>query len=310
VVALQHRREPQPDPNVFYVYDGDTQTNLPELDVIFMEYRWSTWKNDRTHPDHRADRYEPDLDRQNEILKHYHGKVPIIVWDTDLKITPEFEQQWPEVIIADPAVDPVTLTRKRVSLPFWTDFQELMPAVEPYPIFGYVGNNYERDREFQKFYFNVSPHARMMGVQVSMYGNWLQRSPERSSPESLISSYKDVAFNHRMGFYDSMAVMNKFIGTVHVSKQRYYETGFVSPRYFEALAVNCPALVPAPFKLGPILGKRWTVSRTDDVRTLLIELKRMNLEQRQAIIQEQRAALKELRKFDVNSVVDFIESVA
>ena len=290
-------------------FDG-TSCEFPALDVIFMEYRWPTWKNDRSHPDHQPSRYEPDLDRQLEILKHYHGKVPIIVWDTDLKITPEFEKQWPEVIIADPSFETNRLTRDRLSIPFWTDFKELILTAEPYPILGYVGNNYERNDEFQKYYFNLKQDARIMGIQISMYGNWLQRSPERQSPESLISNHREVAFNHRMNFYDSMVMMNRFICTTHVSKPRYYETGFMSPRYLEALAVNCPALVPKAFKLNDILGKEWIVEKGSDVRDALGVFKNMTVAQRADVVASQRENLKKVGRFDVKQTADLIESYA
>lgn len=183
-----------------------------------------------------------------------------------------------------------------------------MPTAEPYPIYGYIGNNYERPDEFQRFYFGIQQDTRIMGIQTSMYGNWLQKSPERESPGSLIGTHRSVAFNHRMGFYDSMVMMNRFLCTTHVSKPRYYETGFMSPRYLEALAVNCPALVPEAFKLNTILGKRWVVSRGVDARDRIGEIKQLTLDQRREVVQEQREALRAVGKFDVSSVVDTIET--
>ena len=292
--------------------DREADTNevgeYPELDVIFMEWRWPTYKNDRTHPKHDPLKYEPDLDRQRQILYHYHGKIPIIIWDTDLKVTPEDEAQWPEAIFTDPSFNTNRLTRDRVSLPFWTDWNELFSVAEPFPIYGYIGNNYERPDEFKSFYFKPSEELRSAGIQTCMYGNWLQNSPERESPESLIRHYRNVCFNHRMNFYESMKMMNKFICTTHISKPRYYETGFMSPRYLEALAVGCPALVPEAFNAKNLLGKDWTVNGADDVVKRVQTLESMSLSDRKALVEEQKTALKKnVSQLDVKFVIDFIE---
>lgn len=281
---------------------------FPDIDVLFLEWRWSTYKNDRRHPDHIPSKYEPDLDRQLELIEFYRNRCPIIVWDTDLKVTPEDERRWPELILTDPSLETNRLTRDRISLPFWTDWEALLPTSEPYPIVGLVGNNYERAEEFQKFYFNVQSDARAAGLQVSMYGNWLQRSPERESPEALIARNPFVAFNHRMNFFDSMCMMNRFVCTTHVSKPRYYETGFISPRYMEALAMNCPALVPRAQIVNSILGNDYIVDSGADVFRKAKEMKLLSVEQRAALVNEQRDNMKKMGKFDVSTVVDFIEN--
>jgi len=285
----------------------------PELDVVFLEYRWPTWKNDRTHPQHDPSRYEPDLDRQRDVIETYRGNTPIIAWDTDLKVTPEFEELHPELILADPSLETNRLTRDRVSLPFWTDWEQLLPVAEPYPVYGYVGNRYEREEQFQKYYFYSQNMLRAAGIQTTMHGNWLQTSPERGSPQDLIRENTNVAFGHRMNFFDSMCLMNRFVCTTHVSKQSYYETGFVSPRYLEALAVGCPALVPEEMTSGPagdLLGRKSVVGNHVGVWSLVGSIASMTLGQRIELIEEQRSTLKERGLFSVSHVADFIESVA
>ena len=114
VIALQPRREGNPYPGLTYSLD------YPDLDALFVEWRWPTYKNSGSN------KFEPDLDRQEQLLKHYHGQVPVIAWDTDLKITADDEIRWPNMIIADPSLEPVHLTRKRERLTFWTDFKEYL----------------------------------------------------------------------------------------------------------------------------------------------------------------------------------------
>lgn len=334
VFALQKRREPERFSEVEYVLetpemvDGeigpwlgfkqrtgsyvdkrpDDPTRFPDLDVVFLEYRWPTFKNDRTHKDHDPTKYEPDLDRQREVIEYYKDKCPIIVWDTDLKITPEFEDMHPYLILADPSFDPVRLVHKRESLPFWTDWKELFSASDPYPLYGYCGNNYDRPDEFEKYYFGIQHQVREQGIQISMYGNWLQTSPEREHPKSLIQRNRQIAFNHRMNFYDSMQMINRFICTTHVSKPSYYQSGFISPRFIEAIACNCPGLVPAAQRYNSILGRSWIVNGGQDVLTRLLTLKDLSANQRQDVINEQKSMMKKKGSFDVSHVVSFIES--
>lgn len=328
VIALQRRREEyesfglSAEQSMSYALNGVLDTAqprqqhlaekdvFPDVDIVFLEWRWPTVKNDRTHAQHVAARYEPDLDRQCEIIEYYKDKCPIIAWDTDLKITPEDEEQWPELILSDPSFETNRQTRNRVSLPFWTDWNELLPVAEPYQLYSFVGNNYERPDEFKKFYFDKSRQMRDEGIQVSMYGNWLQRSIERETPEFLIKEYPNVSFNHRMNFFDSMQMMNRFICTTHVSKPRYYETGFMSPRYLEAIAVGCPGLVPKKFARNTILGKEWIVDSGLDVLEKVRKLQALPISERADVVASQRDACMQFSGYDVKTIISFIESCA
>lgn len=329
VVALQQRREPEPyvvrsgppsygSRSVQYPLEGTggpggycKVEEFPELDALFLEWRWPTWKNDSSDPQHQPERYEPDLDRQRRILEHYRGRVPIVLWDTDLKVTREDEEAWPEAIVADPTFDGNRLTRDRVSIPFWTDWKELFPVEEPYPVYGYIGNRYERELEFGRYYYYPATVLRKYGIQTTMHGNWLRRSPERSSPSDLIQSTRDVAFGHRMNFYDSMKLMGRFACTTHVSKDLYYRAGFVSPRYLEALAVGCPGLVPQGMwsEHGHLLGEQWSVFPGDRTAEAVDTIAELSLGGRKHLVESQREALKKFGKFDVARVVDYLESL-
>ena len=63
VYALQKKRELSPYPGLLYAHDW-----FPDLDILFVEWRWSTYKNSG------PDKFEPDLDRQIELLEYYYGK--------------------------------------------------------------------------------------------------------------------------------------------------------------------------------------------------------------------------------------------
>ena len=297
VIALQQRRESTPYPGIIYDEEG-----YPDLDILFVEWRWPTWKNSGTQA------FESDLDRQTRLVDHYHGEIPIIAFDTDLQITAEDEMRWPEMIIADPCFDPITLTKKRHRLPWWSDFKEFFEPSEGSVVYGYIGNNYNREQQFLKYYASVSQSFRHVGIQTMVYGNWMQHSPERPHPRAIIQNYPNVAFVDRVGFFESMKVLNSFICTTHISKDNYSQRGNVTMRYFETLACNVPALVPTNFYAPEILGKEWSVSSTADIFDKAFYLMKLNKEERRNVVEEQRYSFTQYYNFHVENTVDFIES--
>ena len=298
VYALQQRREDIPYPGLIY------DEGNPDLDALFIEWRWPTYKNSG------PDKFEPDLDRQNELLEHYHGKVPVVAWDTDLKMTSADETAWPNMIVADPTLSPESFIIPRVRLTFWSDFKQLFDPVASGVEFGYVGNNYEREEMFKKYYSEPASALRSHGIQTKVWGNWLQRSPERLSPEVLISRHTSVTFNDRVSFHDSMSVLNNFICTVHITKPRYAKQGFCSPRYLENIVTNTPALVPSEFLVNDILGEAWRVDSVLDIVNKVREIKRLSCDDRRSLVDEQKNSLLSTHDFSVSSVSDFLEAVA
>ena len=254
-------------------------------------------------------KFETDLDRQIELLDYYHGKIPIVAWDTDLKMTPEDEKRWPMMIIADPTLEPKSFTRKRVRLTFWSNFKPILPASEGTYEFGYIGNNYERDEMFQKYYSTPSKWLRRRGVQTTVHGNWLQKSPERISPDKLIMSHPHIAFGKRVSFFESMQLLNSMIATVHITKTRYAKQGFVSPRYLENIALNTPALVPGEFLVPNLLGKNWCVSDSLHVIDKVVKLRHFRHPERELIVEEQKDNLLKVHDFRVSYVSEFLESI-
>jgi hypothetical protein len=213
------------------------------------------------------------------------------------------------MIICDPSLNPIRLVRKRKRLTFWTDFKEFF-SVESEPIqYGYIGNNYEREKQFEKYYSFPACYLRNMGIQTTAHGNWLNCSPERDHPSVAIAKYPYVSFAPRVGFSDSMKVLNKLICTTHISKDSYAKHGNVTVRYFETLACNVPALVPAVFYMPEILGKKWVVDLGWNILDAVKEIANLSFEDRVSVVQEQRSNLRKLGIFDVKNTANFIESV-
>lgn len=299
VYSLQERREKIPYPGIEY-----HSQSFPDIDVLFVEWRFPTYKNAG------PGKFEPDLDRQTELLEHYHGNIPVVLWDIDYKITHEDEKLWSQAIIVDPAYKPKQITRSRQRLMFWSDWKTRM-EVNPSPSFdyGYVGNNYEREEMFCKYYSKPSAHLRGMGIQTRVNGNWLQVSPEREHPKYLITKHPHIAFGHRLNFDQSMQVLNRFIATTHITKPDYAQCGLVANRYLENIAYSVPALVPHEFAVNDILGSDWVVSSSTDVIKKVIQLSEMSYDERVEVVESQKYAMKEAGLFDVAEAVTFIESL-
>lgn len=297
IYALQKRREVVPYKNINY------DEGFPDIDVLFVEWRWPTYKNSGENP------AEPDLLRQNELLRHYHGKIPVVIWDCDYKVTPEDELAWPKAIIADPAFEPRYLTRKRERLMFWTDWQFLLQPSNVSFEYGYVGNNYERPEAFYRYYSSPSRELRNLGIQTTVHGNWLEVSPEREHPTSLIKEHPYVSFAQRLNFHDSMKRLNSFICATHITKPEYAKRGFASPRYLENMAVGTPALVPSEFLIPNLLGSEWTVSTSEQVIAQVKYISKLSYEFRVSLVKEQMTILKNKNVFSVSDVIDFLETL-
>ena len=297
IYALQQKRECTGYPGLLYA-----DHHFPDLDVLFIEWRWPTYKNSGEL------KFEPDLDRQLELLDYYHGKVPIVIWDTDLKLTSLDEKRWPLAIIADPSIDPITLTRSRTRLNYCTDFKRIVNYDGARIEYGYIGNNYERKAMFKKYVTTPSGQLRNMGIQTKVYGNWLQVSPERDHPSILIKESPYVAFCDRVGFTESMRLQGTFLCTTHITKDTYAKRGFVPPRYLEALACHTISLVPQEFKYNTILGTRWCVGSGDDIVNAVKQISKLRGSDIDNILSEQEYNLKNCGyDFSVSGVVNFIE---
>lgn len=302
VVRLQKQRDDAPYPNVMTDDKG-----FPDVDVAYFEWRWPTWKNTGPSPS------EPDYSRQCELLDHYHKKgVPIIIHDGDLKMTPEEELQWPNAILSDACVNPRVQTRSRLTVP-WCNYMKryFEPAVGSYS-YTYVGNNYERDVQFTKYYADPSGDLRRLGIQTTVYGNWLQRSPERKDPSELISSFPHIAFGGRLSYKDIFPAFNNSIAVTHITKDDYIPYGNITGRFFEAIKSGVPALIPDEyFHARPVgLGGELLVKSPEDVVKKVKWLFDMPLDQRVELVNAQESALRTVIDPRPEARVDLLERVS
>lgn len=309
VVQLQQRRERRLyrcgllEFDHLFVNDDSAGSGLPELDVLFVEWRWRI-----------VGKPTIDWDRQVELLDHYSRVgTPIVVLDTDLKVSEEDERRWPKMIVCDPCLRPRELTRPRVRMPFCSDFTRVHEARQGSVHYRYVGNNYERDEQFVRYYAGPARELReRLGLQTTVHGNWLTPSPERQHPRGVLQAYPGVAFVPRLPFRDVHGTLNDSVAVCHITKPEYARHGNITMRYLEAVAAGVPALVPAeslPMReVGDGCGL--LVNGPEDVVRKVKNLADMSARDRDHLVSAQERALRALADFSPGHRVDMIEAAA
>ncbi len=284
-IQLQKMRDDEQYPGVEY-----DDTGYPEGDILYVEWRWPTWKNSGESP------VEPDYSRQCAVLDYYHEQnIPIVIVDGDLKMTPEEELRWPNAILADACVSPRHQTRKRITIPWCNYMKRYFEPVEYSYNYTYVGNNYEREEQFAKYYTAPSPVLREAGVQTMIYGNWLNKSPERIDPAVLLRQTPNVAFGPRLAYKDIFKVLNESITVTHITKPAYTPYGNITGRFFEAIKSNVPALVPIEFQHAIPVGladKSLLVETWLDVVEKTKWIATLDAAARKALVDAQEEALR------------------
>jgi hypothetical protein len=301
-IQLQRMRDEEPYPGVEY-----SETGFPDGDILYVEWRWPTWKNSGEDP------AEPDYTRQCEVLDYYHEQgIPIVIHDGDLKMTPEEERRWPNAILADACVSPQHQTRKRITIPWCNYMKRYFDPVEYSYNYTYVGNNYEREQPFQKYYVDASIPLRKKGIQTSIYGNWLQKSPEREDPATLIANSVGVAYGPRLSYKDIFSVLNQSIAVTHITKPAYTPYGNITGRFFEAIKSNVPALVPVEFQHAVPVGlrdKSLLVRSTKDVVEKVKWISTLSANERKVLVDEQEEALRTVINPDPAYRVELLEDL-
>ena len=283
VVCLQQKRERAPLKGLRFSND------FPKIDALFVEWRWPTYKNYTLHPQHENRFYEPDLDRQSALLNFYSGKIPIVVWDTDLKVRNYIIKKYGKnVIWTEPSF--FCKNKDFLSMPYFTDYDlELFKPTIPKKRVVYVGSNYERYWAIDKYFYNIG--EKYKDIDIQFYGNWLNISPERPEQAKQIIRYsKYINFNKRNKFLDGMKIMNESICTIHLMKEEYCKYGLITPRYFESLASNCIAFIPEEFPVQ-LYGKKFE-AKAEDIVEKIEALSKLTISQRKAVIDEQKQVAK------------------
>lgn len=301
LILVQKMREAVPYPGVKY-----ESIEVPDVDVCYLEWRWPMPRNSGVNPS------ELDWVRQVQLLNEYQKRgTPIIVFDTDMKIRPEDEFRWNRMIVGEPTISHSKQIKNRIRLNWVTDFIPYYETPEKPFTYCYLGNNYERTDQFSKYYGNSSLELRRYGIQTLVHGNWLERSPDRESPEEILNLFKGVDFGTRLSYKDGMQMMSKSICTTNLAKREYCNHGFITSRIYESILTGIPCLVPGEHKHIVSVGLGdWIVNDSNDVIKKVVTLRGMSKESRGDIVGRQLEALKKLGDFSAARKVDTIISVA
>lgn len=288
---------------------------FPDIDILFCDWRWKTWKNDKVTREALGKNidapFEPDWQRQEALIGHYRDKCPIVLLDGDLKMKEEDELRYGDnVIICDPCVSPKFLVRKRHSLPWCSDFLnkiELKPSLSRY---GYIGNNYNRNVQFSKYYGDCAQILKEKGIDTTVWGNWLEKSPERQSPEEILKMYPHIQFEPRVAFSDIFEKINSCLAVTHITTDEYAKYGNITCRFAETIEGGAISLIPTEYKHAlPIGLDDFVVQSSEDVIRCVNNIKSLSIESRKNIIHAQQRALMKIVDINPESKVKFLENV-
>lgn len=241
---------------------GDAFTfdpGLPELDVLFLEWRWPIPGRNTTAcgtPGHTC-----DLHRQAEILRHYtrRRQTPTLVWDKDRQLPRgALLRDRANVVICEAALMPADGAR---SLLFPIEDAQLdqadpaaLAAHQRHITLAYVGNQYDRDDAFERYF---APAARQFPHLVA--GKWTHTA-----------RWRHVRFVGRIPFTGVADTYGSALATVLLLPQRYETVGQMTQRIFEAVLSGCLPLTPDRIRHADLFSPhRLHVSNGADVISLL-----------------------------------------
>lgn len=177
--------------------------------------------------------------------------IPILVHDQDHKIT---EDEIDELLANDVtlAAPEVTPRPGYVQLLYPNPYSSFRPpkkldskVIGNGPFLTYIGNNYERMEQFEKYIVKASE----MGIPTVVWGNWLEPGPDRLSPEEVKALAPNIDFRGRLPQSRIIDELASAFMTVHLSKPSYCEPGFVTMRWCEAAVAGILSLVPGEFTM-------------------------------------------------------------
>ncbi len=195
--------------------------NLPEIDLLFLEWRFPTKSN--------MQEGSPDLDIQNKLIDHYQKKgTKIVVFDLDYKFTEEDESKVRPWKTLETSLKPKR-NHTSVFIPF--DFEQLgqFPIEVPHlnNILTYVGNNYEREFDFNN---KLIPASNFYPGNVHLIGNWMgEKSKE------FRETNKNIKYHDRI---DASGFRNAYKNAMLVpllAKEEYKQNGYMTARIIESL---------------------------------------------------------------------------
>ena len=231
----------------------ELMNNIEDVDVAFFYWRWPFASKDK-----RFTARNQCFREQNRLISLFVGKnIPVLVFDGDHMILDNqvkvlhkagVRLYRPELNILDKRFKQLIYP-----YPFSEDMLTIdqMPKSIPHTELIYIGNNYGRYDQFLKYVGTASE----LNVNTKVYGNWLEESLERESPEKIQEDSPHIDFRDRIPYVDVDKYLSSSWTTIHLAKDSYNSSGFMTIRWAEAARSNCYAWVPEEFNCGEDLIK-------------------------------------------------------
>lgn len=269
---------------------------FPELDVLLLEWRFPI--PGRNTPEAKmSEAFQPDLERQTELLMHYKDKkTKIIFWDLDHKLTKQDEELWLPNAVFETATKPLKLMDQRICVqpPICTDELVQFATQKNSEKRGlvYIGSRYERDDVIDQW---ISPIGNR--VSIEFYGKWEGDCKQR---------WPNVQFHSRVttnSFRDIYATA-PFVPLL--AKRSYFQNGFITPRPWEALMFGS---MPIGLK-GHYGVHDYVLNFAEDVDDLVEQTKEASMYSIEKKTRMRYALAQKLEFMDARNFIKQIESIA
>ena len=234
LIFLQRNRDLE-EAGESYAEWGTWPADLPPIDLLFLEWRWPIpGRNVEVSPSSQG--YCPDWDRQAALLRFYtlDRGIPTLVWDKDLQLPQRSPLRGlPHIRIAEATRFPRP-GASSLLFPICGDWyrhaaRELSkPAPDASFDLVYIGNQYDRDEHFERFFASAAPQLRH-----GVFGKWTR-----------VTNWPAVRFHSRIGYEQVSSVLRTSVATPLLSPTRYCSAGQVTQRIFEAVLNGCFPLAP------------------------------------------------------------------
>ncbi|MEU8482279.1 hypothetical protein [Streptomyces sp. NPDC048641] len=291
--ADRDRLEAGDDLDGKYTFDN----GCPDIDVLFLEWRWAiTGRNTTTCG---TEGHSCDLHRQGQLINRYtvRHRTPTVIWDKDRTLRADSVwRRTAHTAVCEAALAP---TPGAHSLLFPVA-DGLLDSADPAALaarprdldLGYVGNQYDRDEPFDRFF---APAATRFEHVVA--GKWTNTD-----------RWPHVRFLGRIPFEAAADVYGRSLATVLMLPQRYAAVGQVTQRIFEAVLAGCLPLAPADILfVERFVPDELIVHSSRDVIERLSYLREIAGTQQHADLIA--GCVDRLRLFGLSKQIDTLESV-
>ncbi|MGW6558513.1 hypothetical protein [Streptomyces hydrogenans] len=291
--ADRDRLEAGDDLGGAYTFDG----GMPDVDALFLEWRWPITGRNTTVCG--SEGHTCDLHRQAQLINHYtvRHQTPTVIWDKDRTLRAESVwRRTPHTVVCEAALAPSPGARSLL----FPVAEALLDRADPVALaaqprdlaLAYVGNQYDRDESFDRFFAPAAAHAEHL-----VAGKWTKTN-----------RWPHVRFLGRIPFEAASGVHGRSLATVLLLPDRYAAVGQMTQRIFESVLSGCLPLAPADIRfVDRFVPDELIVRSGEDVIERISYLGSIAGSRRHADLIT--ACVDRLRLFGLSKQVDTVESV-